>query len=142
MKITKGRLKKASGENQPKNSLWAIVKILLVMYGVTGIMLLILSVILWKLQCSESIISVGIIVTYILSGFIGGFMGERTWNGNNVVCGAAMGFCYFLILTIVFGVLDGFHIVLPRFVATLVLCVASGMLGGIISKRNKNARKR
>lgn len=142
MKITKGRLKKTSAENQPKNFLWSIVKILLVMYGVTGMMLPILSVMLWKLQCSDSILSVGIIVTYILSGFIGGFMGGRTWNGNNVMCGAAMGFCYFLILTIVSGVLNGFHIALPRFVATLVLCIASGMLGGIISKRNKNARKR
>lgn len=140
VKMIKERFQRSPMEDQPKNSVWSIIKILLVMYGMTVICLLMLTVMLGKLGLSEGVVSVGIIVIYILSGFIGGFMGGRTLNGKKFLRGAEMGFCYLLILVIGSAVLHkGINIELSRFVTTLVLCIGSGGIGGMVSKGNKNA---
>lgn len=140
VKIIKERFQRPPMEGQPKNSVWPIIKILLVMYGVTGICLLMLTVMLWELQLGEGVISVGIIIIYILSGCIGGFMGGRTLNGKKFLRGAEMGFCYLLMLVIGSAVLHKeINIELSRFVTTLVLCIGSGGLGGMVSRRNNKA---
>lgn len=122
------------GEGKPNISVLSILKILLAMYMVTGVLLLILSAMLYKMQLSESVVSIGIVLIYVLSGFLGGFLGGKIMKSKRFLWGMAMGACYFLILalgSIVFQ--QGINMELSRFFSTLVLCTASGMIGGMAS---------
>ncbi|GFI33515.1 hypothetical protein IMSAGC013_04925 [Lachnospiraceae bacterium] len=125
---------KGQGESKPAVSLLSILKILLAMYMVTGIMLLILSAMLYKMQLSESVVSIGIVLIYVISGLLGGFLSGKVMKRKRFVWGMAMGACYFLILalgSIVFH--KGINMEMSRFATTLILCTASGMIGGMAS---------
>ena len=101
---------------------------------VTGIMLLILSAMLYKMQLSESVVSIGIVLIYVISGLLGGFLSGKVMKRKRFVWGMAMGACYFLILalgSIVFH--RGINMEMSRFATTLILCTASGMIGGMAS---------
>lgn len=122
------------GESKPGVSALSILKILLAMYMVTGVLLLILSAMLYKMQLSESVVSVGIVVIYVISGFLGGFLSGKIMGNRRFLWGMVMGGCYFLILvlgSIVFQ--QGINMELSRFFTTLILCTASGMIGGMAS---------
>lgn len=125
---------RGTGEGKPRFSVLSILKILLAMYMVTGVLLLILSAMLYKMQLSESVVSIGIVLIYVLSGFLGGFLGGKVMKSKRFLWGMAMGACYFLILalgSIVFQ--QGINMELSRFFTTLILCTASGMIGGMAS---------
>ncbi|MCI9527454.1 MAG: TIGR04086 family membrane protein [Lachnospiraceae bacterium] len=111
-----------------------ILKILLAMYLVTGALLLGLSAMLYKMQLSETVVSVGIVVIYVLSGFLGGFLIGKVMKTRRFFWGMVMGGAYFLILvlgSILFQ--KGINMELSRFFTTLILCTASGMIGGMVS---------
>ena len=56
-----------------QSKLTQMIKMLLVAYLVTGLLLLILAFLLCKFQLNENQIHLGILVTYILSCFVGSF---------------------------------------------------------------------
>ena len=124
----------AQGERGAGVSVLTILKILLAMYLLTGALLLILSAMLYKLQLSESAVSVGIVVIYVISGFLGGFLSGKVMKTRRFFWGMIMGASYFLIL-VVGSILfqQGIHMELSRFFTTLILCTASGMIGGMAS---------
>ncbi len=125
---------KGQGESKPAFSLLSILKILLAMYMVTGIMLLILSAMLYKMQLSESVVSIGIVLIYVISGLLGGFLSGKVMKRKRFIWGMAMGACYFLILALGSVIFQkGLNMEMSRFVTTLVLCTASGMIGGMAS---------
>lgn len=112
----------------------AILKILLLMYVITGIMLLILTALLSKMQLTEGAISIGIVAIYVVSGFLGGLLAGKKMKNRKFVWGMVMGACYFLVLaagSIIFH--KGLDMEASRFLTTLILCTASGMAGGMIS---------
>ena len=86
------------GEGGPGISLLTILKILLAMYLVTGVLLLALATMLYKMQLSESAVSIGIVVIYVASGFLGGFLSGKVMKNRKFLWGMAMGCAYFLIL--------------------------------------------
>ena len=117
-----------------KGNVLSVLKILLVMYLMTGIFLLVLSAMLWKFQLSEGAVSVGIIVIYVASGFLGGFLAGKVMRNRKFLWGMIMGAGYFLILvagSVIFQ--HGIDMEPVRFVTTLILCTASGMIGGMVS---------
>ena len=66
-----------------------LIKILFVSYIITGILLLILALLLYKLDLGENQVNIGVIAIYLISCFAGGFIaGKRTgsrkflWNGG------------------------------------------------------------
>ena len=104
------------------------------MYLVTGVLLLALATMLYKMQLSESAVSIGIVVIYVASGFLGGFLSGKVMKNRKFLWGMAMGCAYFLILvagSVIFQ--KGFQMEVSRFVTTLVLCTGSGMIGGMAS---------
>lgn len=112
----------------------SILKILLFMYIITGILLVILAGLLYKLQLSEGVVSAGIVVIYVVSGFLGGFLAGKTMKTRKFLWGMILGGCYFLILiagSIAFQ--HGIDMEISRFFTTLILCIASGMIGGMAS---------
>ncbi len=112
----------------------SILKILLFMYIITGILLVILTGMLYKMQLSEGVVSAGIVVIYVVSGFLGGFLAGKIMQTRKFLWGMLMGGCYFLILiagSVAFQ--HGIGMELSRFFTTLVLCIGSGMIGGMAS---------
>ncbi len=133
-KKAKMPLARRQGEGGPGISLLTILKILLAMYLVTGVLLLALATMLYKMQLSESAVSIGIVVIYVASGFLGGFLSGKVMKNRKFLWGMAMGCAYFLILvagSVIFQ--KGFQMEVSRFVTTLVLCTGSGMIGGMAS---------
>ena len=111
-----------------------VIKILFVMYLVTFVLLLLLALVLFKMEPAEMVSKAWLIAVYIISGFLGGFLiGKRT-KSKKFLWGCLMGALYFAILFAVSLLLykglsgDWMHLV-----TTLILCVASGTAGGMLS---------
>lgn len=110
-----------------------LLKILLFMYIVTGGLLLLLTVLLSKMQLSEGAVSIGIVAIYVISGFLGGLLVGKRMKSKKFLWGMVMGACYFLVLAIGSVVFHkGLDMEMTRFATTLVLCIASGMVGGMV----------
>ena len=73
----------------------AVLKSLLCSYTLTGVLLLILAFLLFKMDLSEAVVSVGIIVIYILSCFLGGLLLGRKMKKQKYVWGLLLGTGYF-----------------------------------------------
>lgn len=116
-----------------KNMLLTVLKILLLMYVITGVLLLALTLLLSKAQLGESTVSIGIVAIYVVSGFVGGLLAGRKMKNRKFFWGMVMGAGYFLLLaigSIIFH--KGLDMEAGRFATTLVLCIASGMAGGMV----------
>ena len=114
--------------------LLSVLKVLLLMYMVTGAMLLLLTLLLSKMHLTESTVSIGIVVIYVISGFIGGLLAGKKMKSQKFIWGMLMGAAYFLVIVIGSLVFHkGFDMEAGRFVTTLILCISSGMVGGMVS---------
>ncbi len=112
----------------------SVLKVLLVMYILTGIFLVILAALLYKFELSESAVNIAVIVIYVLIGFIGGFLAGKILKVRKFMWGAVTGALYFLILIgVSFAMHKGLSQDVVHFATTLVLCVASGTAGGMVS---------
>ncbi len=111
-----------------------IIRDLLISYIVTGILLLLLAFLMLKIDVSNTILSGGIIVTYILSTFIGGFLLGKSAEQKRFMWGLGMGALYFVVLfliSILTNSLVGMEA--SRMVSVMIICLFSGMLGGMVS---------
>lgn len=111
-----------------------LLKSLLFSYILTGSLLLLLALLLYKADLSQKVVSVCIIIIYVLATFFAGFITGRKLKNRKFLWGALMGAAYFLVLVVISlavnrqpGVLSG------SFLTTLVLCSGGGMLGGMLS---------
>ncbi len=111
-----------------------LLKSLLFSYILTGSLLLLLALLLYKADLSQKVVSICIIVIYVLATFFAGFITGRKLKNRKFLWGALMGAAYFLVLVVISlavnrqpGVLSG------SFLTTLVLCSGGGMLGGMFS---------
>lgn len=112
----------------------SILKILLLMYMITGILLVILAGLLYKLQLSESVVSAGVVIIYVVSGFLGGFVAGKIMKTRKFLWGMVLGGCYFLILVVgSIAFQHGIGMEISRVFTTFILCIASGMIGGMAS---------
>ncbi|MBS6194382.1 MAG: TIGR04086 family membrane protein [Clostridiales bacterium] len=112
----------------------SLIKGLLFAYLITGISLLILALLLYKMHLDEGMVTIGIIVIYIISCFLGGFFVGKKTGQQKFLWGTLLGLVYFLLLTAVSaltepGLADGWTGLLTSF----VMCMGAGMLGGMIS---------
>lgn len=111
-----------------------ILRDLLISYIITGLLLLLLAFLMLKLDLSNKVLSGGIIVTYILSNFIGGFLLGKSAEQKRFLWGFSIGALYFVILILIsiltspIAALEG-----GRILSVLMICIFSGMLGGMVS---------
>lgn len=107
---------------------------LLLMFILSGLLLLLLAVLLYKAELSESAVRIGIIVIYILSGAAGGFFAGKIRKEKKFLWGLIAGVLYFLILFLISAAVKGsFDMEFTKLVTTFVLCAAAGMVGGMVS---------
>ncbi|MEE1314406.1 MAG: TIGR04086 family membrane protein [Faecalimonas sp.] len=111
-----------------------ILKALLASYVVTGILLLLLTLLLYKFEWDEQMVTAGIIVIYIVSTFVGGFIMGKLKKARKFVWGLVTGLLYFVLLFLIsFCVYRNFDGNGTNLLTTLLLCVGGGMLGGMLA---------
>ena len=126
--------KKTGGRRGIEQRAADMLKSLLCAYIVTGILLLILTLLLYKAGLSEENINAGIILTYVISTFSGGFVIGKLTGARKILWGLLLGVVYFLLLTLIsLGIYHSLQSDLMNLTTTFLLCAGGGMLGGMIS---------
>lgn len=116
------------------NSAARIMKALLASYVVTGFLLLLIAGLLYRFQMDEGKVRIGIIITYILSCFAGGFLEGKMMKSRKFLWGVLLGLLYFLIMTLVsLAVNRELQSSSSGFITAFLLCMGGGMLGGMLS---------
>lgn len=111
-----------------------VLKSLLASYIVTGIMLLVLTVLLYKMNLNEKAVSAGIVAIYVMATLIGGIIIGKLARVRRFVWGLGLGIGYFaLLLLITLGVYHTLNGNGANLITTFILCAGGGMVGGMIS---------
>ena len=110
--------------NVGKKAIW-FVKSLLCGYIVTGFLLLILALMLYKLGLSEQ---------NVISTFSAGFVLGKLAGKRKFLWGLFAGITYFVLLMLItLGVYHAFQGNVTNIAVTFLLCAGGGMLGGMIA---------
>ena len=111
-----------------------ILKVLLITYVFTCIMLLVLSFSLYKFRFSNIQINIGITMIYGLSTVCGGYFLARMQKRQRLMWGIVFGFLYFVVLSMVSFVINkSFYSDGNAAIRALVICIIGGIIGGILS---------
>lgn len=109
-------------------------KLLAASYFITGILLLLLSMLLYKFHISQSMVNIGIIVIYCLSTFFTGFLAGKSKKQKKFIWGLLLGAAYFALLCLIsLAINSSIKDLSGNFLTSMLLCVGSGMLGGMLS---------
>ena len=126
--------KKTDGRPEIEQRGADILKALLCAYVVTGILLLVLTLLLYKAGLSEENVNAGIILIYVISTFSGGFVIGKLTGTRKFLWGLLLGVIYFVLLLLIsLGIYHSFQADLMNLATTFLLCAGGGMLGGMIS---------
>lgn len=108
----------------------AMLKTLLISYIITAILLLLLALGLYKFNMSAWQITAGVIVTYALSTFVGGYILARKQKTRRLLWGVALGVIYFVILTVISLLMNkGVGIDTTYAIRAVLICVGAGAIG-------------
>ena len=111
-----------------------LLKALLFSYVVTGISLLLLSVLLYKFEWNEHLVSAVIVAVYVLSTVVGGIVIGKLVRTRRFFWGLLLGNLYFILLLVITIILyrslsgNGLNML-----TAWILCTGGGMTGGMIS---------
>ncbi len=125
---------KMKSRDAKSNPVTAVLAAVFVMFIVSGLLLLLLAMLLYKMELEESAVRIGIIAIYVVAGIAGGFLMGKIMREQKYLWGLAAGAIYFVLLFAVsVAVKGGFDLDMTRVLTTMILCGASGMAGGMIS---------
>ena len=111
-----------------------VLKALLASYIVTGILLLLLTMALYKMELNEKMVSAAIVAIYVMATLIGGILIGKMAKVKRFIWGLGLGIAYFaLLLLITQGVYHTLNGDGANLVTTFILCAGGGMVGGMIS---------
>ena len=119
-----------------QNEVWIMwmVKALLAAYVVTGILLIILALALYKFELNEGAVTAGVTAVYLISTFTGGLVVGKLAKVRRFLWGIVLGILYFeLLLLVTVGIYRTFHGSSTEILVTFALCAGGGMAGGMIS---------
>ena len=119
-----------------QNEVWIMwmVKALLAAYVVTGILLVILALALYKFELNEGAVTAGVTAVYLISTFTGGLVVGKLAKVRRFLWGIVLGILYFaLLLLVTVGIYRTFHGSSTEILVTFALCAGGGMAGGMIS---------
>lgn len=111
-----------------------ILKSLLAAYIITGILLIVLAMLLYKFELNEQIVSGAIVGVYVVSTFAGGIIIGKLMKARRFLWGMGIGVLYFaLLLVITLGIYRGLNGDSANLLTTFILCAGGGMAGGMVS---------
>ena len=112
----------------------AVLRSLLLAYGLTGLLLLILAFVLFRLEPGEEATAVGIIFVYVVSCLAGGFMAGKSMRKDRYLWGIVTGLSYYVLLLLVSFLAQGkWDMTFSHAVTTFLMCMGGGALGGMLS---------
>ena len=112
----------------------AILRSLLLAYGVTGLFLLILAFLLFQFGFGGGTAAVGIIIIYVVSCLAGGFLAGKAARQRRFLWGLFTGILYFLILFFAsFAVSRELGAGSRELLTVFLMCAGSGTIGGMVS---------
>ena len=117
-----------------KEKIISVLKTLLFMCLTTVAMMLLLSMLFYKVHISDMGIRMGAIATYLVTNFVGGFIFGKVNEKRKYLYGIIIGIIYFVLLvfaTIIFG--NGKEVFTITSIISLICCTVGGMLGGMLS---------
>jgi len=121
-------------ETEEEMPLLHIMKALLGAYILTGGLLLLLALFVFRFGLSEKAVSLVIIGIYIGVTFLAGFITGKKLKTRKFMWGLIVGSLYFLVLIVLsLAVNHSFKDVATNFFSVLIMCAGSGMLGGMLS---------
>lgn len=111
-----------------------MIKALLACYIVTGILLVVLSFLLYKWNLTEQIVTSGIVLVYTISTFVGGFIVGKIKRVRKIHWGMLIGITYYLCLLVIsYGLYRKLDASGTEILSTLLLCLGGAMLGARLS---------
>ncbi len=111
-----------------------IIRNLLCGYLITGGLLMLLALLLYRFGLTESIVSIAIILIYIISTFFSGFLTGRKIGTKKYIWGFIMGILYFVVMILISLIVNhSLDDVGSNLFTTFLLCAGAGMLGGMLS---------
>ncbi len=111
-----------------------MLKSLLASYIVTGVLLLILTFLVYKFELDEQVVVAGIVAIYVVSTFMGGYIIGKLTGIKKFVWGMIIGAVYFVLLYLIsYGVYREFNTNGISAITTAILCIGGGTLGGMLS---------
>lgn len=112
----------------------AILWSLLLAYGLTGLLLLLLAFLLFRFEMGSGPAAAGTVFIYVASCFAGGFTAGRILRKNRYLWGIFAGLSYYILLLLVSFLAQGkWDMTLTHAVTTFFMCLGGGALGGILS---------
>lgn len=99
----------------------------------TVVCLFILTFALYKLNLQEKFMDAGIVLTYFLSNFVGGFLIGKVQEKRRFAWGGLLGFVYFILLLISSLIIGKNGIDGMAAAIAFVSCVFGGSIGGAVS---------
>lgn len=121
------------GQSMEQAAVW-LLKSLLCAYIISGILLLLLAFLLYKLNLDEGKVSAGIIMIYVISTFAGGFIIGKMAGVRKFLWGLTCGILYFgLLLLVSIGIYRSLQGNGANVLTTFLLCAGGGMRGGMVS---------
>ena len=112
----------------------AILRSLLFSYIATGILLLALSFLLYKLHLRSSQVSASVHIIYAVTCFLGGYAAGKSMNQRRFFWGLVTGLCYFIILFAMSSLMNrGAAPETSQVLLTLAICAGGGTIGGMAS---------
>ena len=111
-----------------------MLKALLVSYIITAVLLMGLTLLLYKFELDEKFVSAGIVAIYGTSTLIGGIIIGKLVRVKRFLWGMTLGVLYFaMLLVITLGIYRTLNGDGVNLMTTLILCAGGGMAGGMIS---------
>lgn len=111
-----------------------VLKALTASYVVTGLLLLLLTLLVYKMGLDEEKVTAGITAIYALSTLVGGIVIGKLSKMRKFLWGLTVGMLYFgLLLLISFGIYRTLQGSGTNILTSFLLCAAGGMAGGMIS---------
>lgn len=110
-----------------------MIKSVIVAYILTAVVLLILSFIMYQCKLSVAGANGGILFTYVVACLVGGFLFSGSLEGKRYLGGGLLGVVYFAVVYCVSAVWNQSLLgQMPGMLTAFLICVFSGMLGGMI----------
>ena len=117
-----------------KSKPWLMVRTLIITYVISGLLMVLLALALWKFRLPESQVDMGINAVYIISCLAGGSLSGKAMKTRRFVWGFLTGLLYFAALFFMSflqnGGVSGDTV---HTLTVLAMCALSGMAGGMMS---------
>ena len=109
------------------------VKLLAAGYGVTVLLLLVLTFFVYRLGLGEGQVGIFVAAVYIGSCFLGGFLSGKVWKRKRLLLGLLYAAVYFGVLFLLSIFAGGLYQNWWNTLKVCLMCLAGGALGGMLS---------